>query len=90
MKKEIIAHELTHFAFYDFCHELGINNTGTLWELSEIFNVIFLNSPSIKKAVGAEELLFYPALKYKLGGIKTIWNNDFPAKDFIFKSLEFL
>jgi len=43
-----------------------VKNDNNLWELSEIFNVIFLNIPSLQKAIGAEELLFYPDLNDKL------------------------
>ncbi|MBU0722918.1 hypothetical protein KKH46_01725, partial [Patescibacteria group bacterium] len=100
MRKEVIAHELTHFAFYDFCHKLktcptrrrGIKmqNDGNLWELSEIFNVIFLNFPSIQKAIGAEELLFYPNLKNKLEEIKKIWTEQIEAEEFIKISIQYL
>ncbi len=90
MRKKVIAHELTHFSFYDFCHELGIKDDNNLWELSEIFNVIFLNLPSIQKAVGAEELLFYPNLKDKLENIKRIWEKEPNAEQFIKTSLEIL
>jgi len=90
MRKEVIAHELTHFAFYDFCYQLGIKDGNHLWELSEIFNVIFLNLPTIQKAIGAEELLFYPDLKNKLGEIKKIWGKQSRAEKFIKTSLEYL
>lgn len=90
MRKEVIAHELTHFAFYDFCDSLGIRNDNYLWELSEIFNVIFLNFPSIQKAIGAEELLFYPDLKDKLEKIKKIWVEQSSAEKFIKTSLKYL
>ncbi|OGG93834.1 hypothetical protein A2609_01130 [Candidatus Kaiserbacteria bacterium RIFOXYD1_FULL_47_14] len=87
MRKEVIAHELTHFAFYDFCNELGIKDSDALWELSEIFNVIFLNLPPLQEAIGAEELLFYPDLKDKLEEIKQIWTKYPDAKYFIEASL---
>mgnify|MGYP001567761213 CR=1 FL=1 len=90
MRKEVVAHEITHFAFYDFCDNLGIKNDNYLWELSEIFNVIFLNFPLIQKAIGAEELLFYPDLKNKLEEIKKIWAEDSNADKFIKTSLKYL
>jgi hypothetical protein len=90
LRKEVIAHELTHFAFYDFCYGIGLKDSKKLWELSEIFNVLFLNIPSIQKAIGAEELLFYPDLKEKLENIRKIWNIEMPANDFIMKSLDLL
>lgn len=90
MRKEVIAHELTHFAFYDFCKKLGIKNDGALWELSEIFNVFFLNLPPIRNAIGAEELLFYPDLKNKLETIRLLWDKKVDAKEFIINSLQYL
>lgn len=90
MRKEVIAHELTHFAFYDFCYGLGIKDDKNLWELSEIFNVIFLNLPSIKNAIGTEELLFYPDLKNKLEKTKQIWSEQSDIKEFVKTSLEYL
>lgn len=90
MRKEVIAHELTHFAFFDFCYELGIKDSKELWELSEIFNVLFLNIPSIQEVIGAEELLFYPDLKSKLEKITEIWARGLGAKEFIITSLQYL
>lgn len=88
LRKEVIVHELTHFAFYDFCHFIGIKDSKALWELSEIFNVIFLNLPSMRDAIGAEELLFYPDLKTKLEQVKEIWSKQLRAKEFILASLK--
>ncbi len=92
MRKEVIVHEITHFAFYDFCEKNKISNKNdkSLWELSEIFNVIFLNNPLLQKAIGAEELLFYPNLKDKLDYIKTIWSKNPNPKDFLIESLGYL
>ena len=90
LRKEVITHELTHFAFYDFCHGFGINDSQALWELSEIFNILFLNLPPLRAAIGAEEQLFYPELKEKMVMIQTIWSKNLPAEKFIKASLEFL
>ena len=90
LRKEVIAHELTHFAFYDFCHGLGLQDSKELWELSEIFNVLFLNIPSLQKAIGAEELLFYPALKEKYEKVKEIWDAKPAANAFIKKALDII
>lgn len=88
MRKEVVAHELTHFAFFDFCHKIGIEDSKELWEFSEIFNVLFLNIPSIQKAIGAEELLFYPNLKFKLEEIRRIWEQHLNTKEFVDRSLQ--
>jgi len=69
---------------------LGIKDDNNLWKLSEIFNVIFLNLPTIQKAIGTEELLFYPALKDKLENIQQIWTENKNIDDFILKSLDYL
>jgi len=87
LRKEVIAHELTHFTFYDFCHGLGIKDSQALWELSEIFNVIFLNLAPLQVVIGAEELLFYPNLKDKLETVKAIWSKQLPANEFVKTSL---
>lgn len=90
LRKEVIVHELTHFAFYDFCHSIGIDDSKALWELSEIFNVIFLNLPSIRDVIGAEELLFYHDLKDKLEKVKKIWDKTPKAEEFIRSSLDLI
>ena len=69
---------------------MGIKDDNNLWKLSEIFNVIFLNLPTIQKAIGTEELLFYPALKDKLENIQQIWTENKNIDDFILKSLDYL
>ena len=90
LRKEVIAHELTHFAFYDFCHNIGIEDTKELWELSEIFNILFLNILTIQKVIGAEELLFYPALKEKCEKVKVLWGKTLGAEKFIRDSLKLI
>jgi hypothetical protein len=90
MRKEVIAHELTHFAFFDFCAKNNISSGDYLWELSEIFNVLFLNTPPVREAISSEELLFYPNLKDKFESIKLFWNKNLNAIDFIKQSLEHL
>lgn len=90
LRKEVIAHELTHFAFFDFCNGLRIKYDNTLWELSEIFNVIFLNLQPMRNIIGADELLFYPDLKEKLEKTKKIWEEQPNVKNFIGVSLRYL
>lgn len=89
-RREVLAHELTHFAFFDFCHGLGIENSKELWELSEIFNVLFLNMPTIQKAIGAEELLFYPDLELKLIEISKLWEKNLGAAEFTLNGMQLL
>lgn len=94
---EVVFHESLHFIFFDFCdRELDLEtknmdkNSGPLWELSEIFNVIVLNLPDFQKILEQEELLFYPDLKVKLKDINNIWNKKIELKDFIIESIKYL
>lgn len=95
LRKGVIAHEITHFVFFDFIdNNLKTEtstldkNDGTLWELSEIFNVIFLNLSPLQKILGREELLFYPNLKEKLEKSKTMWSSSKNTNEFIKKYLD--
>jgi len=94
---EVAFHESLHFAFFDFCNaklpEIAKKyrvNSGPLWELSEIFNVIILNQPEFIEITEREEKLFYPALADKLEKIKLIWAKKLDMKKFIEESLLFL
>jgi hypothetical protein len=78
---EVACHESLHFAFFDYLDKNftsqinGLSkNSGVLWELSEILNVIILNLPPFNEILGMEELLFYPELQPKLDKAKEIWN----------------
>ncbi len=93
-KTEVVFHEILHFIFFDYCsrnlsQETGSleKNSGKLWELSEIFNVIVLNMPEFRDLLGREEKLFYPELKTKLAAVKNVWNKGYNLKEFILQSL---
>jgi hypothetical protein len=95
---EVCFHEVTHFAFFDFCkehvpctHSLD-TNSGPFWELSEIVNIVLLNQPKFRRIIGIEESLFYPTLKLKLEAIMAIWEKEGKSisPSFICKSLEYL
>ncbi|MFA7308250.1 MAG: hypothetical protein WC026_16445 [Hyphomicrobium sp.] len=82
-KIEVIFHEIMHFAFFDYCEKnlkykiKGMDtNSGPLWELSEIFNIIVLNEPKFKSLLGMEEKLFYSDLKEKCEVVKKIWSEE--------------
>ena len=96
-KTEVVFHEILHFIFFDYCVNNLANetklldvNSGKLWELSEIVNVIILNLPEFKALIGREEKLFYPNLKVKLVLIQDIWNKKTDIKQFIRESLAVL
>jgi hypothetical protein len=94
-KLEVIFHEIMHFAFFDYCDKYLSEeikdldkNSGKLWELSEIFNVIALNLPEFRALTEREEKLYYIGLATKLEDIKQVWiksNGD--IKNFIKESL---
>lgn len=97
-KLEVAFHESFHFAFFEYYDkffkiktEKLDKNSGKLWELSEIFNVIILNQKGFRDILEREEKLFYPDLKDKLIIVKKIWNeNHDNMKNFIIKSLNIL
>ena len=79
-KLAVIFHEVLHFAFFAYCEAnfaekmKGLDkNSGKLWELSEIFNVIVLNTKEFSKITCREEKLFYPQLQDKLDEARMIW-----------------
>ncbi|MDD5318674.1 MAG: hypothetical protein PHF79_02550 [Candidatus Pacebacteria bacterium] len=89
-KTEVVFHEILHFIFFDYCtanlpEETSPldKNTGKLWELSEIINVIILNLPEFKTLIGREERLFYPGLKDMLAIVQIIWNKKTSMQQFI-------
>ena len=94
-KLEVVFHEIMHFAFFDYCDKYLSEeikdldkNSGKLWELSEIFNVITLNLPEFRVLTEREEKLYYTDLAKKLEIAKQVWvksNSD--MTNFIKESL---
>ena len=82
LRLEVAVHEILHFAFFQFCNDNipqlrgADTNSGDLWELSEILNVILLNTEPFQKILGQEELLFYPELKELLQKGKVIFEEE--------------
>jgi hypothetical protein len=81
-KLTVVFHEILHFAFFKYCDNNFTEkikdvdkNSGKLWELSEIFNVIVLNTPQFANITGREEKLFYPQLNEKLVQAKILWKS---------------
>ncbi|MEK7619750.1 MAG: hypothetical protein AAB413_00730 [Patescibacteria group bacterium] len=65
---EMMIHEMLHFAFYEYVyrrypHLKHTKNTYRLWELSEAFNTVILNSPEWRKRFGTRRQPSYPALR---------------------------
>ena len=87
---EVACHESLHFAFFDYLDKnfseqiKGMDkNSGVLWELSEIFNIIILNQPAFRNIIEIEEKLFYPSLQKKLTKAQEIWKNHNNVHDFV-------
>ncbi len=79
----VILHEVLHFAFFEYLNRNfrkeidGMSkDSGKLWKLSEIINVIILNLPAFKEILGREEKLFYPDLQLKLQNAQKIWTTS--------------
>jgi hypothetical protein len=78
----VVFHEVLHFAFFEYCDTKfaerlkGLNkNSGIFWELSEVFNVLVLNTLPFANILGREEKLFYPKLNEKLLQAKIVWGS---------------
>jgi len=91
---EVALHETLHFAFFEYLDKNfkekieGLDkNSGALWELSEIINIIILNLPQFKNILDLEEKLFYTSLKDKLDRVKIIWDENSNFNDFVDKTL---
>ncbi len=87
---EVACHESLHFAFFDYLDKnfsesiKGMDkNSGVLWEMSEIINVIILNLPAFREILELEEKLFYTSLQNKLTEARVLWNNHSNVYDFI-------
>ena len=82
LRLEVAIHEISHFAFFSFCDREILElkgadtNSGDLWELSEVFNVILLNTLAFRFILGQEEELFYPNLKERLEKGKIIFEEE--------------
>ncbi|MFA6226979.1 MAG: hypothetical protein WC631_00625 [Candidatus Paceibacterota bacterium] len=94
---EVIFHESLHFAFFEYLDKYffdqikGLNkNSGILWELSEIFNVIILNLPQFREIIEIEEKLFYPELQDKLIKAQNLWGTSPSVKDFVNEYLKIM
>jgi len=80
---EVAFHEVLHFIFFKyldlyFKEEISqlSKNGGSLWELSEILNVILLNEPEAQMVLGRPEELFYPDLQTSLAHHQALWEKS--------------
>lgn len=90
---QTVFHEILHFIFFDYCKnnvpatkKLDCNS-GPLWELSEIVDVLILNSNAFQQVSPEENELCYSDLGEKFNTIEKIWQEKLPIKQFITRSL---
>jgi len=80
---EVAFHEVLHFIFFKYLDlhfkketaDLS-KNSGPLWELSEVLNVILLNEPEAQSVLGRPEELFYPDLQASLTHHIELWEKS--------------
>jgi hypothetical protein len=83
-----ITHELLHFIFFDFIEkkfkkEIKSLSEDQLWNLSEIFNVVMLNSPRYRHIINRQFVVPYPAHRYYLRQFEKACKNSQNAEEFI-------
>ncbi len=78
-----IFHEMLHFIFYDYClvkYPSVFKNldmeSGRFWEVSELFNAVIQQTPTLKKLHGSVNEIGYPRLKSKFKEAKKAWNGN--------------
>lgn len=84
-----IAHELLHFMFYDYFSKKfkGKLNKEKLWRLSEVFNVIVLNTKEFQSLIKYRETP-YPEHKNLYQKLNKIYNKHNNIKDFIKEAIK--
>jgi len=83
-----IAHELLHFIFFDFVakkmkQEIMRLSEDELWDLSEIFNVIILESPHFQNIINKKFLFPYPDHQHYIQKFRRIYKDSQNAQKFI-------
>lgn len=82
-KLGVVYHEILHFAFFEYakthCSSIveTLNpNEGSYWALSEIFNIIILNTSPFQDILKREEYVFYPMLAQHVDPIKKLFKEN--------------
>jgi hypothetical protein len=88
----VITHELLHFIFFDyFNEEIKINTTEEkLWDLSEIFNIIVLESNYFKKIINKRYIKPYPEHRKYLPSFRKLFKDSKNIRDFIIKGINLI
>jgi len=93
----VVAHELLHFIFYDYCLKNHAKifkklNTdkGIFWDLAEIFNAVILSQPEFIKIHQIKRPLYYPAHKKYFSVLKSYWQKFPEINGWVIKSYTYL
>ena len=83
-----IAHELLHFIFFDFVKkklrkEIRQLSEDQLWDLSEIFNVVVLESPRYRNIINPNSVIAYPDHQRYIKQFQKAYENSQNAEEFI-------
>lgn len=87
---ETIAHEMLHFAFYNYVCKRFVRlrrkaNSKELWELSEAFNTVVLNSLRWRKQLRIKGEPPYPELRRLAQVMRKCWVRN-PSIDHLFET----
>ena len=88
----VIAHELLHFIFFDYFNEkIKIDITEEkLWDLSEIFNIVVLESDYFKEIINKKYIKPYPEHKKYLSIFRKLFKDSKNIKDFITRGINLI
>lgn len=78
---EIITHEMLHFAFYAYVYKRfprlkHAKRAKALWEISEAFNTVILNSPEWRKKLHTKLQPPYPELRGLVRTMRQQWKQN--------------
>lgn len=92
-----IAHELTHFIFYDYTANMlkdtfgGLDpNQGAYWSLAELFNNVILSLPEYVELLDNYEDSPYPNHTEHYNPLKSIWEKSNDVDELILSGFEYL
>lgn len=85
---ETVMHEMLHFAFYAYMYEhfphlKHSEYTKALWEFSEAFNTVILNSPKWRKKLHTKLQPPYPKLRSLVRIMRKQWMQNQSIKHFL-------
>ena len=93
----VIMHEMLHFIFYDYAIKKHPEifrkldtETGTFWDLAEIFNAIILSLPEFKKLHKQKKIFCYSEHKKYFSKLKKLWQNTMIVDNWLIIGYEYL